>query len=194
MESRLNSTRPILAAVLVAALATAAAAAEHGEGKPAARSGDGGAHETAGPVGRAGAGAHGVDPVRADGGSGNLRRRAMRSSLIGKSPAKNPTILPTASTGAHPTIPGTAGEVPRNAIGATTPTSFGAHSPGAPHPMQGGDVGTNVAKTGTGGTVVNRPAGLNGSAMGRSGNNPATLGGPAHVASGIGGASIRPRH
>src|SRR5262249_9387852 len=144
---RLNNTRPILAAVLVAALATAAAGAEHGEGKPAARSGDGGAHETAGPVGRAGAGAHGVDPVRADGGSGNLRRRAMRSSLIGKSPAKNP------STGAHPTIPGTAGEVPRNAIGATTPTSFGGHSPGAPHPMQGGDVGTNVAKTGTGGHV-----------------------------------------
>jgi len=41
--------------------------------------------------------------------------------------------------------------------------------------------------------VANRPAGLNGTAMGRSGNNPATLGGPAHVASGIGGASMRPR-
>ena len=54
IESRLNNTRPILAAVLIAALATAAAAAEHGESKPAAHSGDGGAHDTAGPAGRAG--------------------------------------------------------------------------------------------------------------------------------------------
>jgi hypothetical protein len=208
MESRLNNTRSILAAVLIAALATAAHAAEHGESRPAAHSGDGGAHETAGPGGRAGAGAHGIDPVRTDGGAGNLRRRAMRSSLIAKAPTKNPTILPTASTAVHPTIPGMAGEVPRNAIGATTPTSLGARDLGTPHSVQSGGPGTQVAKPGIGGnvvighhdnphspanTVVNRPAGLSGTAMGRSANNPATLGGPAHVASGIGGASIRPR-
>jgi hypothetical protein len=211
MESRLNNTRPILAAVLIAALATVATAAEHGEGKPAAHSGDVSAHKTAGPGGRSGAGAHGIDPVRADGGSGNLRRRAMRSSLIAKAPAKAPTVLPTASAAAHPTIPGTAGEVPRNAIGATAPTSLGARNLGTPHPVQSGDAGTQMTKPGIGGhvgighhdnpahspvntAVANRPAGLNGTAMGRSSNNPATLGGPAHVASGIGGASIRPRH
>jgi hypothetical protein len=204
----LNTTRSILAAVLIATLASAAAAAEHGASKPA-RSGDDGAHEVAGAAGRAGAGVHGTDPVRPDGGSGNLRRRAMRSSLIAKAPTKNPAVPPTAGPVVHPTVPGTAGEVPRNAIGVTAPTSFGTRNLGAVHPMQSSDVGGHVARTGIGGSVglghhdnphplpnaaaVNRPAGLNGTEMGRSAASPAVLGGPAHIASGIGGASIRPR-
>jgi hypothetical protein len=209
MEGRMKTSRTILAAVAIVALATAANSAERGAGKSAARSGGVAGHEQS-AAGQPGAGAHAIDIVGGAGdGSANLRRRAMRSSLIANARNKGPTVVPSATPVVHPVAPGTPAEATRNAIGVAAPANFALRS-SATRPT--GEAGANAANAPVGSNVgerhnphlvpsaaavnhpLNHPASLNGTEMGRSVTSPAALGGPAHVVSGIGGASVRPRH
>jgi hypothetical protein len=148
--------------------------------------------------------------VKLDGGYSNLRRRAMRSSLIANGPRKNPTIASPSNAILHPTSPpsGPAGRA-RNAIGITAPATAGIYSPGMTHPLTGVGVIGTAAKSSIGGnvgelrheiphpvpmaTAATHPTGLSGAAMGRPATSPAALGGPAHITSGIGGASFHPK-
>jgi hypothetical protein len=221
MEGRLNTCRSILAAVAFAALATTAGSAQHGGSKSAPKSDGGANHEGHAPggagktgagksdAGKSGGAAHGIDLVRPDDGYASLRRRATRSSLIADSLKKNPAIVPPRNTVVHPPapLPGAPAEHARNAIGVTAPTNTGLGNAGIAHPVPGVAVG-NVATTSTGGGEIHHAiphpvpiavapshsTGLSGTAMGRPTTSPATLGGPAHTVSGIGGANVRLKH
>jgi hypothetical protein len=214
MESHVKTCRSILAAVAFAALATIASAAERG--KAAAKSGGGNAsHEgpAASGTGKTGEAAHGgIDLVRPDGGYASLRRRATRSSLIANGPKKSPTIVAPGNAVVHqPALPpGAPAEHARNAIGVTAPTSAGIQSPGITHPVPGAPAIGSAAKTSIGANVgevrhetphpvpiaavSNHSTGLNGTAMGHPTTSAATLGGPAHIVSGIGGGNVRLKH
>jgi hypothetical protein len=216
MESRVTTCRTILAAVAFAALATTSSLAQHGEGKPAAKSGVGGGASHEGPViggaGKAGGAAHGIDLVRPDDGYASLRRRATRSSLIASGPKKSPTIVPPGNAVVRPPAlpPGAPTEHARNAIGVAAPATAGIQSPGIAHPISGAAVNGSVAKSSIGAgigevrhenphpapmpAVSNHLTGLNGTAMGHSTTSPAALGGPARTVSGIGGANVRLKH
>ena len=89
-----------------------------------------------------------------------------------------------------------------------TAPSTGIQNLAVAHPSAGVMVNGNVAKTSIGGNVGEvrhesphpvpmvgavHSTGLSGTAMGHPAVNAAALGGPAHIVSGIGGASIRPR-
>jgi hypothetical protein len=165
--------------------------------------------------GKTGAAVHGIDLVRPDDGYANLRRRAMRSTLIANAPKKIPTTVPAGSTIVHaPTSsPVVSAGVARNAIGVTAP-SAGIQNLAVTHPSLGvavnGSVANgNVAKTSIGGNAGEvrhesahpvpiagaiHPTGLSGSMMGHPAVNAAALGGPAQIVSGIGGKSIRPKY
>jgi hypothetical protein len=165
--------------------------------------------------GKTGAAVHGIDLVRPDDGYANLRRRAMRSTLIANAPKKIPTTVPAGSTIVHaPTSsPVVSAGVARNAIGVTAP-SAGIQNLAVTHPSLGvavnGSVANgNVAKTSIGGNAGEvrhesahpvpiagaiHPTGLSGSMMGHLAVNAAALGGPAQIVSGIGGKSIRPKY
>jgi hypothetical protein len=163
-------------------------------------------------VAKTGAAVQGIDLVRPDGGNANLRRRAMRSSLIANAAKKVPTIVAPGNIVVHPQISSPA-VVAKNAIGVSAP-STGSQNLTVAHTATSIAVNRNatdgnVAKTSIGGNVSDirhenphpvpmagaiYSTGLSGSAMGHSAVNPAPLGGPAHIVSGIGGASIRPRY
>jgi hypothetical protein len=157
-------------------------------------------------VAKTGAAVQGIDLVRPDGGNANLRRRAMRSSLIANAPKKVPTIVVPGNIVVHPQIPSQA-VVAKNAIGVSAP-STGIQNLAVAHPSAGVMVNGNVAKTSIGGNVGEvrhegahrvpivgavHPTGLSGTTMGHPAVNAAALGGPAHIVSGIGGTSIRPK-
>ncbi len=153
---------------------------------------------------KTGAGVHGIDPIRPDGANASLRRRAMRPSLIANAPKKVPAIVTPGNIVVHPPVSSQT-VTAKNSIGVSAP-STGLQSQAVAHPSAGVMVHGNVAKTSIGGNVsevhpnlhavpvVGPPAGLSGSTMGRPAVNAAALGGPAHVVSGIGGASIRPKY
>jgi hypothetical protein len=219
MESRLKTPRSILTAVAFVALAATANSAEHGNA--AAHSDNAAAHRegpgpgdaaanTAGPTGsagRIGAGPR-IDLTRPDDGYANLRRRAVRSSLIANGPKKNPVVVLATPPVVRPTSPGPPAEPARNAIGVSPPASVGLHGLSVIHPTTDAGTRGNAVKTTIGSHVGefrhDNPqfhpitptlnTGLNGTAMGRPTTSPATLGGPAHVVSGIGGTSMRPKY
>jgi hypothetical protein len=156
---------------------------------------------------KAGAAVQGIDPIRLDGANASLRRRAMRSSLIADAPKKVPAIVTPGNIVVHPPISSQT-VTAKNAIGLSA-TSTGIQSQAVAHLSAGVMVHGNVAKTSIGGNVSELrhenlhpvpvvgavPAtGLSGSTMGRPAVNAAALGGPAHIVSGIGGASIRPKY
>jgi len=161
-------------------------------------------------VEKTGAGVHGIDLVRPDDGYASLRRRATRSLLIATGKKKSPTIVPPPNLVARPPIlhPSALAALPRNAIGVAATTNTGTQNLGVAQPSSSVAVNGNVAKTSIGSnasetrheslhpapivSTSNHSTGLNGTQMGRPNTSPATLGGPAHSVSGIGGASIRP--
>ncbi len=155
---------------------------------------------------KTGAAVPGIDSIRPDVVNASLRRRAMRPSLMTDAPKKVPTIVTPGNIVVHPPIAPQA-VTAKNAIGVSAPgTSI--QNQAVAHPPAGGMVHGDVAKTSIGGNVseVRRnlhpvpvvgavpPTGLSGSTMGRPAVNAAALGGPAHIVSGIGGASIRPKY
>jgi hypothetical protein len=159
------------------------------------------------PTVKTGAAVQGIDLVRPDGGNASLRRRAMRSSPIADAPKKVPTVVPLGNMVVHPPISSPA-VTAKNAIGVSTP-GIGIQNPAVAHPSTGVMVHGNVAKTSIGGNVGEvrhdtpqpvpvvgavHPTGLSGTTMGHPAVNAAALGGPSHIVSGIGGASIRPKY
>jgi hypothetical protein len=239
MESRVETSRLIFAAVAFATLASTTSLARHGAGKPASLSGaahhgnsgstittepavnttgvgeagnDAGS-KTSHALGGTGAARQGIDLVRPDDGYGSpgLRRRAIRSTLIAKSDKRNPTIALPGNLVVHPPTSPAGAPAPfaRSAIGVTVPgTSI--QNLGVTRQSSGVLVNPNPAKTSIGGNAGEiryekphpvamagaslNPTGLNGAAMGHTNSSPAALGGPAHITSGIGGASIHPKH
>jgi hypothetical protein len=175
--------------------------------------------QASGTAGKTGAAVQSIDLAGAGDGYANLRRRAMRSTLIANAPKKIPTTVPPGNIVVHPPTP-SPGEMARNAIGVTAPGS-GIRNPAVAHPTSGiavngsaanGTVananlanGTlangTVAKTSIGGNAGEiRPhpvpvaGALSGSAMGHPAVNAAALGGPARIVTGIGGGSMRPKY
>jgi hypothetical protein len=155
---------------------------------------------------KTGAAVQGIDPVRPDGANASLRRRAMRSSLMPDAPKKVPTAVPPGNIVVHPPIASQA-VTAKSAIGVSAPNT-GIRNQAVARPSAGVMVHGNVAKTSIGGnvgevrhenlhpvaTVGAVPTGLSGTTMGHPAVNAAALGGPAHIVSGIGGASIRPKY
>lgn len=151
----------------------------------------------------------GNDPVRPEGGSASLQRRANLKALIANAPR---TAVGSPAPNAHidpPLVPlGVDGAATHNAIGAAMP---GGRASGYNHP-------TFNIQTGSGVTAIGTPAGnsaginshrgpvplnagpaphatgLNGTTMGHIASGPGTIGGPAKDRSGISGTSIRPKH
>ena len=178
--------------------------------------------KTSGRLGKTGAAVHSIDLVRPDDGYANLRRRAMRSTLIANAPKKSPAVVPAGNIVVHPPVASPTA-VAKNAIGVTAP-STGIQNPAVAHPLSGvaaiGGVTSgnlvnrnmangNVMKTSIGGNAgevrheTPRPVptasafhstGLSGTTMGHPAVNAAPLGGPAHIVSGIGGGSMRPKY
>jgi hypothetical protein len=163
-------------------------------------------------------GGRGPEPVRLEGGSASLQRRANRKSLIATAP--NMPAAPSANIGAIPPfkLPGAAGGPARNAIGVVVPgggQGLGHAVPGsiAPAGIGVSAPGSGVAGAGTaagnvGGADARRWAippnpvtspvahasGINGTTMGHIASGPGNIGGPAKDRSGINGTAMRPRH
>jgi|SRR5215470_4360068 len=163
-------------------------------------------------------GGHGAEPVRLEGGSASLQRRANRKSLIATAP--NMPAASSAHIGAIPPfkLPGAAGGPARNAIGVVVPdggqglghavpgsiapAGIGARGPGS------GAAGAGTAAGNVGGADARRwaippnpvtsPAthtsGINGTTMGNIASGPGYIGGPTKDRSGINGTAMRPRH
>jgi hypothetical protein len=160
-----------------------------------------------------------IEPVRPEGGSAGLRRRANIKALIANapkmatgSPASNTRIgLPLARSGAE-------GGTARNAIGAVVTgggqglghavpgsiasAGIGVHSPGR------GVVGVGAAPANAGradapalaippnqaASPLTHTSGINGTLMGHIASGPSYIGGPAKDRSGINGTAMRPKH
>jgi hypothetical protein len=163
-------------------------------------------------------GSRGAEPVRLEGGSASLQRRANRKSLIATAP--NMPAAPSAHIGAIPPfkLPGADGGPARNAVGVVVPgggQGFGRAVPGSIAPagigMRGsgsGAVGPGIATGNVGGTDARRSAippnvvtspvahtsGIDGTTMGHITSGPGYIGGPAKDRSGINGTAMRPRH
>jgi hypothetical protein len=158
----------------------------------------------------------GAEPVRLEGGSASLQRRANRKSLIATAP--NMPAAPSANISAIPPLklPGAEGGPARNAIGVVVPgggQGLGHAVPGSIAPAGIGVRGSGVAGAGTaagnvGGADVRRWAippnpvtspvahtsGINGTTMGHVASGPGYIGGPAKDRSGINGTALRPKH
>ncbi|SRR6266478_4564216 len=206
-------------AVAVAMCAALAASPGHGQEDGANASSDRDASRAGGVgIGNGGdiIGGRGAEPVRLEGGSASLQRRANRKSLIANAP--NMPAAPSANIGATPPfkLPGAAGGPARNAIGVVVPVGgqgFGHAVPGSIAPAAIGVRGSGVAGAGTaagnvGGADARRPAippnavtspvahpsGINGTTMGHIASGSGYIGGPAKDRSGINGTAMRPRH
>src|SRR5262249_5540117 len=157
-----------------------------------------------------------AEPVRLEGGSASLQRRANRKSLIATAP--NMPAASSANTGAIPPfeLPGAEGGPARNAIGVVVPgggQGLGHAVPGSIAPAGIGvrGPGSGLAGAGTatgnvGGTDARRSAiapnvvtspvartsGINGTTMGHIASGPGYIGGPAKDRSGINGTALRP--
>jgi hypothetical protein len=218
MESRLKVSGLAVAVALCGALAaspgrTQEDGANAGSNRDASRMG-GVAVGDGGDI----IGGRGAEPVRLEGGSAGLQRRANRKSLIATAPN-----MPAASSthgGAFPPfkLPGTDGGPARNAIGVVAPgggQGFGHAVPGSIAPagigVRGpgsGGAGTGTAAGNVGGAAARRSAippnlvtspmahtsGINGTTMGHIASGPGSIGGPAKDRSGINGTAMRPRH
>jgi hypothetical protein len=214
MESRSKVLGVAVAVALCAALAASPGRGqEEGANRDASRVGGVGIVD-----GGALIGGRGAEPVRLEGGSASLRRRANRKSLIATAP--NMPAAPSAHIGAIPPfkLPGAEGGPARNAIGVVVPgggQGFGRAVPGSIAPagigMRGSGsspVGPGIATGNVGGTDARRSAippnvvtspvahtsGINGTTMGHIASGPGYIGGPAKDRSGINGTAMRPRH
>jgi hypothetical protein len=213
MESR---SKVLGVAVAVALCAALAASPGRGQEEGA----NAGSDRDASRVGGVGdlIGGRGVEPVRLEGGSASLQRRANRKSLIATAP--NIPAAPSAHIGAIPPfkLPGADGGPARNAVGVVVPgggQGFGRAVPGSIAPagigMRGsesGAVGPGIAAGNVGGTDARRSAippnvvtspvahtsGINGTTMGHIASGAGSIGGPAKDRSGINGTAMRPRH
>jgi len=145
----------------------------------------------------------GLDPVRLEGGSIGLQRRANLKMLIVNAPK-----IATGSSASNTQLPrpGADGAAARNAIGVVAP---GGHTSGYGLPSFTVPTGSGVTAIGTpgrnaGGADLHRgaaplnaaatphAAGLNGTLIGRIGSGPGSIGGPAKDRSGINGTFLRP--
>ncbi len=160
-----------------------------------------------GPVAKGAAGEHSIDLVRPDDGYASLHRRAIRKSLIATAPKK--TIIPSGHLAVRPQgPPATAGGgVVRNALGIA-PSNGGTGTPPEHHPpgfMAHAVAGTTPTVAPVTEPHVLRPAdppvhtalagtGINGSNFGHLAAGPGAVGGPAKLATGINGSSIRRRY
>src|SRR5216684_1550661 len=218
MESRVKVLGLVVAVVLCAALA-----ASPGRGQEdGANAGSDRDASRMGGVGIGGGGdiigGRGAEPVRLEGGSASLQRRANRKSLIATAP--NMPAAPSANIGAIPPfkLPGAVGGPVRNAIGVVVPVGgqgLGHAVPGSIAPAGIGvrGPGSGVAGAGTaagnvGGADARRWAippnpvtspvahtsGINGTTMGHIASGPGYIGGPTKDRSGINGTAVRPRH
>lgn len=217
MESRVKVSGFAVAMALCAALAASPGRAQEdganaGSDRLASRPGGAG-------IGNGGdiIGGRGAEPIRLEGGSASLQRRANRKALIATAPNMPATA---AHIGAIPPfkLPGAAGGPARNAIGVVLPDGgqgLGHAVPGsiAPAGIGARGPGSGVAGAGTaagnvGGADARRwaiptnpvtsPAthtsGINGTTMGHIASGPGYIGGPAKDRSGISGTAMRPRH
>jgi hypothetical protein len=216
MESRAKVSGFAVAIALCAALAASPGRAQEdganaGSDRPASRPGGAGIGDGGDIVG-----GRGAEPIRLEGGSASLQRRANRKALI----ATAPNMPAAAHIGAIPPfkLPGAAGGPARNAIGVVLPDGgqgLGHAVPGsiAPAGIGARGPGSGVAGAGTaagnvGGADARRwaippnpvtsPAthtsGINGTTMGHIASGPGYIGGPAKDRSGISGTAMRPRH
>jgi hypothetical protein len=213
MESRAKVSGFAVAIALCAALAASPGRAQEdganaGSDRPASRPGGAGIGDGGDIVG-----GRGAEPIRLEGGSASLQRRANRKALI----ATAPNMPAAAHIGAIPPfkLPGAAGGPARNAIGVAVPggsQGFGHAVPGSMAPAIGvrgsGVAGAGTAAGNVGGADARRwaippnpvtsPAthtsGINGTTMGHIASGPGYIGGPAKDRSGISGTAMRPRH
>lgn len=218
MESRVKALSLAVAVALCAALAASPGRAQEdganaGSGRDASRP-DGAGIGDGGDI----IGGRGAEPVRLEGGSASLQRRANRKSLIATAP--NMPAASPAKIGVIPSfkLPGAEGSPARNAVGvvmpgsgqdvghavpgSVPPTGIGVRSPGSG--IMG--VGTGVGNVGSADArrpasppnLVTSPAahtsGINGTTMGHIASGPSSIGGPARDRSGINGSAMRSRH
>jgi hypothetical protein len=218
MESRVKVSGVAVAVALCAALAASPGRAQEdganaGSNRDASRTG-GVAVGDGGDI----VGSRSAEPVRLEGGSASLQRRANRKALIATAP--NMPAAPSAHIGAIPPfkLPGAEGGPARNAIGVVVPSGgqgFGHAVPASIAPAGIGMRGPGSSAAGAGtaaGNVggadtrrwTNSPnpvtgpvmpaAGINGTTMGHIASGPGSIGGPAKDRSGINGTAVRPRH
>jgi hypothetical protein len=217
MESRVKILGLAVAVALCAALATSPGRAQEdganaGSDRDASRTGGVGIGDGGDIIA-----GRGAEPIRIEGGSASLQRRANRKALIATAP--NMPAAPSAHIGAIPPLklPGGEGGPARNAIGvimpgggqdfshtvpaSVAPAGIGMRSPGS------GVAGAGTAAGNVGGSDVHRSAiqpntvtspgahtsGISGTTMGRIASGPASIGGPAKDHSGINGTVMRPR-
>jgi hypothetical protein len=159
----------------------------------------------------------GAEPVRLEGGSASLQRRANRKSLIANAPIM--PAVPPANVGVGLPFkpPGAVGGPARNAIGAAVPSGgqgFDRAAPGSIASAATGVRGPVAGVVGVGPAVgavgnadsrrlaippssatspVMHPSGINGTTMGRIASGPGHIGGPAKDRSGINGTTMPPR-
>jgi hypothetical protein len=204
MESRVKVLSIAVAVALCAALAASPGRAQEdganaGSDRDASRMGGVGIRDGGDMMG-----GRGAEPVRLEGGSASLQRRANRKSLIATAP--NAPGASPAHIGAIPQFKlfGAEGGPARNAIGVVVPgggQGLGHAVPGSAAPAGigvrgpgGGVIGAGIAT----GNVVTSPvahtSGVNGTTMGHIASGPGYIGGPAKDRSGINGTAMRPRH
>ncbi len=218
MESRVKVSGFAVAVALCAALAASPGRAQE-DGATAGSDRDASRISSVG-IGDGGdiIGGRGAEPIRLEGGSASLQRRANRKALIATAP--NMPAASSAKIGAIPSfkLHGAEGGPTRNAIGVIVPgggQDFGHAVPGSVAPAGIGvrGLGSGVAGAGTaaanvGGADARRSAippnvvtspvahtsGINGTTMGHIASGPSYIGGPAKDHSGINGTAMRPRH
>ena len=181
----------------------------------------------AGPTSpRAGGGREGTavtnswtDPIRVEGGSAGLQRRAKLKPVIANPPRMaTPSPAPSTRIVPPPVRPGVEAGATRNAIGIVLPGGGQGLSHAAPpfstaaagigaHSLGGGLASVGTPAGNVGGidarrtTVPPRPvtsplahtSGINGTTMGHIASGPSYIGGPAKDRSGINGTAMRPR-
>jgi hypothetical protein len=162
----------------------------------------------------------GIEPIRLEGGSANLQRRANRKLLIANAP-KMPSApsanigAPSANLGAIPPFKrsGMEHSTTRNAIGVVVPgggqgfdhapsslasAGIGVRGPGGAGASTGNVSSTDGRRVAVPPNAVTSPvthaSGINGTTMGHIASGPAYIGGPAKERSGINGTATRPRH
>jgi hypothetical protein len=214
MESRVETSRLIFAAVAFATLASTTSLARHGAGKPASSSGaahhgnsassvttepavnaagvgaagnDAGS-KTSQALGGTGAARHGIDLVRPDDGyaSPGLRRRATRSALIAKSDKRHPTIVLPMNLVVHPPTSPAGAQVPfaRSAIGVALPGTS-IQNPGVTR--QFSSVNANAGNAGEAHHGTPQPVAMAGASLNPTGLNGAAMGHPASSPAVLGG-------
>jgi hypothetical protein len=215
MESRSKVLGVAVAVALCAALAASPGRGQEegvnaGSDRDASRMGGGSIGDGGDLIG-----GRGAEPVRLEGGSASLQRRANRKSLIATAP--NMPAAPSAHIGAIPPfeLPGAEGGPARNAVGVVVPgggQGFGRAVPGSIAPAgigkRSGVAGAGTATGNVGGadarrsttppnpvtSLVAHTSGINGTTMGHIASGPGSIGGPAKDHAGINGTTMRPRH